>query len=102
MRVIKVTRLRDYAKQHPRASSSLNHWRTVVHRADWKSFDDVRKTLSSADYITLPGGQRIVVFNIGGDAFRLITAIHFNRGIVYIRRFLTHAQYSKEDWKNDP
>jgi mRNA interferase HigB len=102
MRIIKVSRLREYAKQHSRASSSLNHWRTVVRRADWKSFDDVKKTFSSADQMTLPRGQRIVVFNIGGGAFRLITAIHFKRGIAYIRRFLTHSQYSKEDWKNDP
>jgi hypothetical protein len=42
------------------------------------------------------------VFNIGGDAFRLITVIHCNRGIVFIRRFMTHAEYSKGDWKNDP
>ena len=39
---------------------------------------------------------------ISGGAFRLITAIHYNRGIVYIRKFMTHAEYSKEDWKNDP
>jgi mRNA-degrading endonuclease HigB of HigAB toxin-antitoxin module len=46
--------------------------------------------------------QAVVVFNIGGGAFCLITAIHYNRGIVYIRKFLTHAEYSKEEWKNDP
>ena len=102
MRIIKESRLRAYAKQHSRASSSLKNWRTIVRRADWKSFDDVRKTFGHADQMTLPAGQRIVVFDIGGGAFRLITAIHYNRAIVYIRRFLTHAQYSKEDWKNDP
>jgi antitoxin component HigA of HigAB toxin-antitoxin module len=51
--------------------------------------------------ITLPNRRKIVVFNIGGGAFRLIAAIHYNRGIVYIRKFLTHAEYSKEEWKND-
>jgi hypothetical protein len=40
---------------------------------------------------------RVVVFKSGGGAFRLITAIHHNRGIV-IRKFLTRAEYSKEDW----
>jgi mRNA interferase HigB len=102
MRIVKDSRLREFAKQYSRASSSLKIWRTIVRRAEWKSFEDVRKTFGSADQMTFPAGQRIVVFNIGGGAFRLVTAIHYNRGIVYIRRFLTHAQYGKEDWKNDP
>jgi mRNA interferase HigB len=102
MRIIKDSRLREFAKQYSRASVSLNNWRRVTRRAIWQSFTDIKDTFSSADQITLPGGYRVVVFNIGGSAFRLITAVHYNRGIVYIRKFLTHAQYSKEDWKNDP
>jgi mRNA-degrading endonuclease HigB of HigAB toxin-antitoxin module len=50
----------------------------------------------------LPRGHHVVVFNIGGGAFRLITVIHYNRGIVFVWKFMTHAEYSKEDWKNDP
>jgi mRNA interferase HigB len=102
MRIVKDSRLREFAKQHSRASVSLKNWRSATRRAIWQSFEDVKNTFRSADQINLPGGHRVVVFNIGGDVFRLITAIHYNRGIVYIRKFLTHAQYSKEDWKNDP
>jgi mRNA interferase HigB len=39
------------------------------------------------------------VFNIGGNDFRLITAIHFDRRKVYVRAILTHAEYSKIDLK---
>ena len=102
MRIIKDSRLREYAKQHSRAVSSLRHWRTTVRSASWKTFADVKHTFGSADQITVPNGRRVVVFNIGGGAFRLITTIHYNRGIVYIRKFLTHAEYSKEEWKNYP
>jgi mRNA interferase HigB len=102
MRIIKDSRLREYAKQHPRASVSLRNWRSATRRAHWQSFQDIKNTVRSADPITLPNGVRVVVFDIGGGAFRLITAVHCNRGIVYIRRFLTHAEYSKEDWKNNP
>ena len=102
MRIIKESRLREYAKQHSRAASPLRHWRTTIRRASWKTFADVKQTFGSADQVTVPNGYQVVVFNIGGGAFRLITAIHYNRGIVYIRKFLTHAQYSKEEWKNDP
>jgi mRNA interferase HigB len=101
MRIIKDTRLREYSKKHSRASSSLQLWFTAARDAKWKTFEDVRRTFKTADQISLPP-YRVVVFDIGGGAFRLITAIHFNRGIIYIRKFLTHAQYSKGDWKNDP
>jgi|SRR5271165_5565508 len=102
MRVIKNSRLAEYGKKYSRASSSLKIWRTVTRGAVWESFEDVKNTFRSADQITLPSGHRVVVFKFGGGGFRLITAIHFNRGIVYIRKFKTHAEYSKGDWKNDP
>jgi mRNA interferase HigB len=102
MRIIKESRLHEYAKKHSRASTSLRHWRTVVRSAAWETITDAKHTFPSADQITVPNGRQVVVFNIGGGAFRLITAIHCNRGIVYIRKFLTHAEYSKEEWKNDP
>ena len=102
MRIIKDSRLREYAKNHSRAASSIHRWRSAVRLAAWKTFTDVKCSFRSADQITLPNKRKMVVFNIGGGAFRLIAAIHYNRGIVYIRKFLTHAEYSKEDWKNDP
>jgi mRNA interferase HigB len=100
--IIKESRIREFAKQHSRAASSLFFWLKTTRDASWEKFGDVRDTWRSADHVKLPNGREIVVFNIGGGAFRLLTVIHYNRGIVYIRKFLTHAQYSKGDWKNDP
>ena len=40
-----------------------------------------------------------IVFNIGGNKYRLITAIHFNRRKVYIRHVLTHQEYDRGAWK---
>ena len=102
MDIVKISRLHEYSKKHSRAVPSLRPWRTATCSASWKTFTDVRQTFRSADQITVSKGYRVVVFDIGGGAFRLITAIHYNRGIVYIRKFLTHAEYSKDDWKNDP
>ena len=42
---------------------------------------------------------RFTVFDVGGNKYRLITAIHFNRRKVYVRRVLTHAEYDRGDWK---
>ncbi len=43
--------------------------------------------------------RNVIVFNLGGTKYRLITALHYDRGIAYILRFLTHADYSKARWK---
>lgn len=43
--------------------------------------------------------KRFVIFDIGGNKYRLIAAVHFNTGIVYIRHVLTHAEYDSDKWK---
>jgi Uncharacterized protein conserved in bacteria len=40
-------------------------------------------------------------FNIGGNKYRLIASIHFNRNKIYIRHILSHAEYDQGDWKYD-
>lgn len=57
-------------------------------------FNDPRKTFASADYV---GG--LTVFDIGGNKYRLIASIHYNRRKVYIRAVLTHEQYDRGIWK---
>lgn len=42
----------------------------------------------------------MVVFNIRGNRYRLVTAIHYNRQVIYTLRFMTHADYSKDRWKD--
>jgi mRNA interferase HigB len=54
----------------------------------------VKATFASADRV-----GRFVVFDIGGNKFRLIAAIHFNRGKLYVRHVLTHADYDTGKWK---
>jgi len=43
----------------------------------------------------------VTVFHVCGNKYRLITAIHYNRQRVYVLRLLTHADYSKDFWKDD-
>jgi mRNA interferase HigB len=44
---------------------------------------------------------RCIVFNLGGNKYRLVAAIHYNRGVAYIRHVLTHAQYDRGKWKEE-
>jgi hypothetical protein len=60
---------------------------------------DIRSTFASVDRATAGSGRPVFVFNITGNRFRLITAIHFNQQHIFTLRYLTHAEYDNENWK---
>ena len=99
MRVIKPATLRAYWDRHRDARGPLEEWLVKVQAGQWRSIDDVRKSFPHADAAMVASGATATIFNIKGNAYRLITAIHYNTGIVFIRDFMTHARYSKDDWK---
>ena len=97
MRIVAEGTVRQWAKENARAASSLRQWVEVARSARWKSFAALRRTFPSGDIVTVRSRRNIAVFNIGGNNFRLLCAIHFNTGIVFALRFLNHAEYSKDD-----
>ena len=99
MRVIKESRVREYWMTHPKARSPLEKWLMVVKAATWKRFDDVRKTFRHADQVRVKSGRNVVVFDIGGNDYRLIAAIHYNHQKLFVLRFMTHAEYDDNKWK---
>lgn len=101
MRVIAEGTIRQWARDHARAGASLRHWVKVVKAARWTSYAGIRSLFGSADFVTVASGRKVVVFNVGGNEFRLVCAVHFNTGMVFALRFLTHAEYSRCGWKND-
>ena len=101
MRIIAEGTVRQWAENHARAESSLQQWVKVVRAARWNSFAGLRRTFPSADLVTVRSGRKVVVFNIGGNDFRLLCAVHFNTEMVFALRFLTHAEYSKDNWKTE-
>jgi mRNA interferase HigB len=96
MHVISKKKLRDFWAAYPRAKSPLEQWYQVARNAEWENFADVRKTFNTADQ-----AGRFTVFDIGGNKYRLIAVIHFNRGKFYVRHVLTHAEYDEEKWKDE-
>jgi mRNA interferase HigB len=61
---------------------------------DFSNFAHLRETFPSVDQV-----GKLTVFNIGGNKVRLIAAIHYNRGKIYIRAVLTHAEYDEQRWR---
>ena len=72
----------------------LNRSVSIVEAASWKNPAEARVTFGSADFV---GGK--VVFNIGGNKYRLIAAISFEIRIVSVEAVLTHSEYDKGKWK---
>lgn len=96
MHVISRKKLRSLWSDQPRAQRPLETWYKTTRKAEWKAFHDVKTALPHADQY-----EGLVIFDIGGNKFRLIAAIHYNRKKVYVLRVLTHADYSRGDWKNE-
>jgi mRNA interferase HigB len=101
VRIIAEGTIRQWADDHARASSSLRQWVKVVRAVRWGSFAELRRTFPAADLVTVKSGRKVTVFNVGGNEFRLVCAVHFNTEMVFALRFLPHAEYSKDTWKNE-
>lgn len=100
MRIIKEAFLAAAARQHPAAARHLDLWRKTVKAALWRNVVDVRRSYPDTDAVKLRSGRTVLVFNVRRNDYRLITAAHFNRQIIYTLRFMTHAEYSKDRWKD--
>ena len=101
MHIITRRRLKEHANKHPNAGASLTAWYTVARAARWPSIAEVRKTFPHEDAAQAASGKTITIFNIAGNNHRLITAIHYNTGKIFILKILTHSQYDKPNWKKE-
>jgi len=96
MRVISRKRLENFWVEHPMGETPLKTWFQVISSSTFKNFAEFRQTFGSADLF-----KNCTIFNISGNSFRLIAAIHYKSQIVFIRNILTHTDYDKEKWKDD-
>lgn len=91
MRVIAKRPLRVFWRLHPSAEQPLKAWFAEAIRSDWSGPAAVKNRYPHAS--VLPGNR--VVFNIGGNKYRLIVRINYAYRTVYIRFIGTHAEYDK-------
>lgn len=101
VRIIKEKFLRDAAEQYPKAAKYLAAWTAKIRKAAWQNMAEVRGQYGSADVVHIRSGRPVIVFNVCGNTYRLIVAMHFNSQMAYMLRFLTHSEYDRDDWKDD-
>lgn len=91
MRVISRGTLRDFWLSPGRqdAEEPLEAWYAQAKAAAWTSWAGVKADFPTADWV---GGSR-VVFNIGGNKYRLIVKMEFEKQLIFIRFIGTHKEY---------
>jgi len=94
MHVASYKAIRLFCARHPEAKKPLDRWYDVAGAAVWANFIDVRQSFNTADFVAPH-----VVFDIGGNKYRLIAEISFRKKALFIRHIMTHKEYEKGAWK---
>jgi mRNA interferase HigB len=93
MRIIALSTLRTFWEKHPDTELPLRNWYAEASRAKWKTPADIKAAYRSASFVA----DNRVVFNIKGNDYRLVVAVKYGIGLMYIRFIGTHRQYDKVD-----
>jgi len=101
VRIVKEKFLRDAAERYPKAAKYLAAWTRTVRAAAWRNLAEVRGVYGSADVVRVRSGKPVIAFNVCGNTYRLVAALHFDSQMAYTLRFLTHAEYDRDDWKDE-
>ena len=90
MRIISKKKIRDYSGENAQAELPLTEWYMKIRASDARNLNALKKEFNNVDSV-----YSYTIFNIGGNSYRLIAAIHYNTQYCYIRTIWTHAEYSK-------
>ena len=93
MRVISRKALREFWQSNPDAEQPLKAWYAETRLASWRTPADVKAQYRTASIL----GSNRLVFNIGGNKYRLVAVIRYRIQTVYVRFVGTHRQYDEID-----
>ncbi len=94
MQIIAKRTLRLFWERHNRAEIPLRAWYAIVDRAEWRGPADVKKMFgTTVDFV----GDNRVIFDIGGNKFRLVVHVAYAYGRVLVKFVGTHAEYDRID-----
>lgn len=88
MRIITERRLREFWQTNQNAENAMREWISVVRLANWNNLADVHATFNSIDF-----HKNMLIFNVGGNKFRIIAKVEYQKHLVFIKFVGTHNQY---------
>ena len=94
MQVIAKRTLKLFWEVHADAETPLRVWHSAVEKAEWATPADIKAQLgTSVDFV----GDNRVIFDIGGNKYRLIVHVAYAFRRVLVKFVGTHAEYDKID-----
>ena len=92
MHIIAKPMLRAFWARHPDAEDPLIRWHMTLQHCNASDFNALKQTFGSADWV-----RGYVVFDIGGNKYRLVADVVFRSQTVFVKQVMTHAEY--DQWK---
>lgn len=94
MKVFGEAVVAGFAKKHPASRKPLQRFVSIARSALWPHFPAVKETFPATDYAPATG---TLIFDIGGNKYRLIARVDFEEGLLAIQTVLTHQAYDREN-----
>lgn len=97
MHLISARKIKEASALYPDVEDVIKNFCKKVEKSMWQNLIEVQQDYRDAEAV-----GEFTVFNIKGNKYRLILDINYTDQLAYFKYFLTHAEYDKEQWKNDP
>jgi mRNA interferase HigB len=91
--VISKAGLLKLTKKHPEAIPMLFLWYKVAKKANWRGLHEVRRDYPSADQV-----GDVLIFDILGNNFRLMTRVNYTVQRIYVKALMNHREYDRKEW----
>lgn len=97
MRIISERKLREFSQDATGAEASrrknvMGDWINIVRSADWANLSEIKQAFNSADAY-----RACVIFDVGGNKYRIIGKVGYQKHLVFIRFVLTHSEYDEKN-----
>lgn len=100
MHIISRPKITEAQRKFPDAEKWLDAWWVLASQVRWQKINDVWELYPSADQV-----GRCLIFDVCGNRYRFIVKVSYSnkwsQGTLFVKHFLTHAEYDKEKWKKD-
>lgn len=93
MRILGEATAARFAAKHAAARKALQRFLAIARSANWQHLPAVKQTFPATDLGRQTGR---LIFDIGGNKYRMIASVDFKEQILVIERILTHEEYNRE------
>lgn len=94
LKIISNSALKSFAAKNPQAEGPLQGWRRVIEKNQFANWAALKAAFNTVDKV-----GDLTVFDVGGNKYRLIAFVRFEKQIVYVKAVLHHRDYDKGAWK---